>query len=1135
MNDLRFHRKDGLFIAVCLLVLVTGVLVSLRYFKQAFPEAAVEFRYNRAQSGEIAAQFVDNLAWEISKGYRHASRFGYDDQAKTYLEKELGVAGAQPYLGKPVRLWYWQHRWFQPATKEEFKAFVTPGGEVVRVEHELPETAEGADLSEDSARAIAERFLVGVMGQDSTKLTFIESQRVGRPQRADWTFTYRAAGIEPVKGSEYRYSVGIIGDQFGSYREWLKVPEEWMASYRKLRSLNEAAGQVDAVAFLLTIVAMVAVFFIHMRRKNIRWRIALKFGLAALALIALNQVNEFSQTLYWYNTEDSWPGFLTSELLQGLLAAVAAGAIILLLTASAEPLYREQLPDKLALSRMFTARGMRTKSAFKNILLGVTLTSFFFAYQIVFYLGAAKFGAWSPSDVPYDNLLNTAMPWLAVLLVGFFPAVTEEFMSRMFSIPFLQKAFRNRMLWLALLIPAVIWGFGHAGYPNQPWWIRGAEVGIAGIIIGIVMLKWGILAALVWHYTVDAMYTAFLLFRSENLYFVFTAAVATGLLVIPLLVALIAYWRKGGFLPEVGVTNADDIVTGEPAPIVPPPIPKPPEIVEAPVTHYLPLPARGRMIGISILFAGAIAALIPVEKLGDFVEYRVTKDEAVRVFADSLRATGWADPDTLRIAAFVYDLDDQFTETHPLAYVLKHTPTVHGFNLLADTLWGAGRWRVRAWVPENRLRYSGSVHARTGRVESIFAWLPEELPGDSLTKDSARVLVEQQLIRQGEDTSQFVLKEYKDFARPQRLDHSFVYEAKDGDPRHVAEAKFRRDSRVDGNYISVSKRGWYKIPEAWERARNATTTLRAVRQGLTILAIIGSIVGAAIFFGARVKKGLVPWKQAFLIAIVPAIMALLTGVNSWYLSQADYFGRIEIAPGVFHIEQLTRILLDGMMTYLYFVIGLAFLGSLYPDKLPLLSRRERKAAALDTWIAAAAGVGFVLIIGSWTHWLEAWNTGWISFHGWNIPEWIAAPVPLLSMIDISLRELIFTAGIIGLYVYLWTGPMKRLQYRVLLVLALLFMLMPMQAVEPGEWLFEILHTLPAILLAWLLLTYVIAGRTAAFFASAFAASAYVIIARAIGSGYICGIRGGWVFTILAVILFALWWAPLLGKRRLPVD
>ncbi|MBA4355935.1 MAG: hypothetical protein C0409_14720, partial [Novosphingobium sp.] len=399
---------------------------------------------------------------------------------------------------------------------------------VVRIAHDVAEEAPGADLSETEARAIAEQFLFGPMKSDSAKLTFIESQRIGRPSRADWSFTWRATGIEPVKGAEYRYSVDIIGSQIGGYREWLKVPEEWSASYRKLRSLNEAASSVDGIGFLLTALAILSVFYVRLRRRDLRWRVAMKFGVVALILVLLNQINDFPLSLYGYSTEDSWSGFLTSRIFMGLMAAVGAGAAIFLLTASAESMYRGQYPGQLALPRMFTVRGMRTKASFKNILLGVTLTAFFFAYQIVFYLVGAKFGAWSPSDVPYDNLLNTAMPWLAVLAVGFFPAVSEEFMSRMFSIPFLQRLFKNKMTWLALLLPAVIWGFGHAAYPNQPWWIRGAEVGIAGVIIGIVMLKWGILAALVWHYTVDALYTAFLLFRSHNPYFVLTAAVAVG-------------------------------------------------------------------------------------------------------------------------------------------------------------------------------------------------------------------------------------------------------------------------------------------------------------------------------------------------------------------------------------------------------------------------------------------------------------------------------------------------------------------------------------------------------------------------------------------------------------------------------
>ena len=72
------------------------------------------------------------------------------------------------------------------------------------------------------------------------------------------------------------------------------------------------------------------------------------------------------------------------------------------------------------------------------------------------------------------------------------------------------------------------------------------------------MLRYGVLPLLVWHFTVDAVYTAFLLLRSGNAYYVLSGAIAAGILLLPLAAAVVLYFRRGGFVAENGLTNADE-------------------------------------------------------------------------------------------------------------------------------------------------------------------------------------------------------------------------------------------------------------------------------------------------------------------------------------------------------------------------------------------------------------------------------------------------------------------------------------------------------------------------------------------------------------------------------------------------
>src|SRR5205823_1021769 len=270
---------------------------------------------------------------------------------------------------------------------------------------------------------------------------------------------------------------------------------------------------------------------------------------------------------------------------------------------------------------LFRVRGLRTKRFFLGAILGVTLTGIFIAYQTAFYIVAYKFGAWSPADVPYTDLLNTRFPWLFVLFGGFLPAVSEEFLFRMFAMPFLRKL--TRSVAAAVVLAGFIWGFGHAGYPQQPFYIRGVEVGVGGVALGLIMLRWGILPTLVWHYSVDAMYSAMLLVRSPNLYFKLSGAASAGIMVLPLLVALGAYWRRGGFEPETGLLNRDEVAEREESQESEPPEAAPQAATVVTTVAYQPLSTRVRLVALGIFVACLLSLLIPASRFGTSPNFQI--------------------------------------------------------------------------------------------------------------------------------------------------------------------------------------------------------------------------------------------------------------------------------------------------------------------------------------------------------------------------------------------------------------------------------------------------------------------------------------------------------------------------------
>lgn len=1077
MNPIRLNRRDGILIAVCVVLFAVSVFVGVKWFGDAMPEASIDFNVTRSGAEDISVAWLDSLGIALPAGAHHAAVFGYDNQAKVFLEKELGLSKAQEYFGDPIQLWSWRHRWFVPGKKEEVRVYVSPDGKVISTNHLIDEDAEGANLSHDDAEAIAASFLSGTLGIDPATVTLRDGIQEKRPNRTDWTFTWYKNNFAPVEGSEYRYEVTLLGDKVGGHREYLHVPEAWRASYSKLRSYNQLAGTVDTLFMVLTFVAIIVIFVQKLRSKDVRWKTSLIFGAIAAVLVYANNLNGLPNALYAYDTTTSWSGFLIQEILVGLMQAAGVGVMIALLTAGAESIYREMHPAAPSLPKMFTVRGLRTKKAFISIVVGITMTAFFFAYQVIFYMVAQRFGGWSPADVPYDNLLNTAMPWLAVLMIGFMPAVSEEFMSRLFSIPFLQKMFRNRYTWLAVVIPAFIWGFGHATYPNQPFWIRGVEVGIAGVIVGVIFLRFGILATLIWHYTVDAFYTAFLLLGSGNLYFVLTAAVGAGLVAVPLLLTLAAYLRTGTFVSEEGLTNAELAPHEKPEPETEASAEAIQETTSAMTDTAAARPNLSMLVRLLPIALVALAFLIqPKEKVGSFLKFDVGRDAAVNVFSDSLRAAGWADPDTMTVRATLGGGNPGPASEE--TWALKHLPSITAFNERFDTLMGIGRWTVQAWTPGNRLRFTGLVHGRNGKLVSMSAMLPEEMASDSLSEDSARALMEAAFLRAGVDVSRLSLANQSQQGRPARLDYTFTYEAPPDDPRVIGDAKLRWSGSVQGSYVSLINTPFDKVPESWERDRTASTGLRTARKVLIVLLEAMLIGYALVMLVVRTRKGTVNWKRALLYAIVPAVLRLLTLPNSLYQLKLTYFFTPQVPWNVYLGTGTVFIVLSAIFIYGLFVLLFAVVEALFRGSLGGLAHPLRESSTIDLISTAVAAIGLAGTAYAIGGWFDARFPASVIFNGWGVPDLFAGPLPSIVLAGSGLIKAAAFAGLAMIAAHLWSGPMKTPALRVLLLVLLVFMMQNPDAVGKAESVIALVHSALILAVGWTLLRFWVRGSAA---------------------------------------------------------
>src|SRR6266571_6282307 len=246
---IKLSAREFRIIGAGLLIAAASVALGIKYFRRAFPEASIVFRVNRDDSKPLALRFLADRGASLA-GYRHASIFDYDDQAKVYLERTEGLERLDVLTNGPLHLWRWSNRWFKPQQIEEYRVEVSPSGQIIGFDHQIPEDAPGASLEESAARALAEKFLGEAMHRALSDLDFVETKTEKRKARTDYTFTWKHRELA-LGDATWRIRVAVDGDRVGGYGEFLEIPEQRKRDYDNLRSRNEVAQMVAQIFLVL--------------------------------------------------------------------------------------------------------------------------------------------------------------------------------------------------------------------------------------------------------------------------------------------------------------------------------------------------------------------------------------------------------------------------------------------------------------------------------------------------------------------------------------------------------------------------------------------------------------------------------------------------------------------------------------------------------------------------------------------------------------------------------------------------------------------------------------------------------------------------------------------------------------------
>jgi hypothetical protein len=532
------------------------VFIGVRFFPQAFSIVALDITMDRGHALD-EARAVASRNTPGPAGYREAASFSGDDEAQTFVELEGGGKEAFTRMLREhlYEAYTWRVRHFKDGETNESTIRFTPDGRPYGFVEQLREDAPGPALDAAAARRIAEEGATARWNIDLSKYSLVEPGQERRPSgRVDHTFTYERAD-ETLKEGRYRLRLVVSGDRLTEVTPFIKIPEAFTRRYTSMRSANDLIGIGSTVGLvLLYVIGGIGVgMFFMMRRRYVLWRCAALWGIGVGGMQTLASLNEFPLIWMTYDTAIPRSTFLAQQVAFLVAGFVGFSVFFGLSFMAAETLSRRAFPHHPQLWRAWAKEPGASIQILGRTVSGYLLVSVFFAYDVLLYLVMTKvFHWWSPAEaLIHPDVLATYAPWLSAIANSFQAGFWEEALFR--AVPIAGAALigervghRKLFIVLGFIVQAIVFGAGHAPYPNQPAYARPVELIIPSIGFGLLYLYFGLVPGIILHFAFDVVWFALPIFLAKAPGIWFQQFMVVALTLVPLWIMLWRGCRPGG-------------------------------------------------------------------------------------------------------------------------------------------------------------------------------------------------------------------------------------------------------------------------------------------------------------------------------------------------------------------------------------------------------------------------------------------------------------------------------------------------------------------------------------------------------------------------------------------------------------